>query len=566
MRRRASVRRLRRRGAQLSERRRRAGRASRRGARGARRCRPRRGRGAHRGVPRARPADRGRARRARRARDAARARSRAIRSCVVARAAADGRRDAARHRRLPERRDDGRRAALAERPDGVRGRARARRALEPRRSASTSRSRATEARSPPPRRISARGCCCSRGRVRPRARRCATSPTRYANVENASAPALLLLADLQVDDGDLAGAAQSLAELARRHPTAEQAPLARFRGGLLALERRCRARRGAVRFAGRAAIPNDEEAPAARYWAARAHRARGPARRSRSAVARDLGGSDPLTYYGVAEREAARRVRVEAAAGRRRQRAAHRVGGRRRQRVRALQLLGMDVEARSRSTRSLRSGRAATAAEAARSRRRSSTSASRREALRLAVRTIERGGAAPRALLSRGVPGAARRRAAGELARGEPRSGARRGTDPAGVDVESRRRVAGGRARADAADAVGRRIDRLGARLPGLESGAAVRARREPAARHLHLASGLRGERIPTRALAAYNAGASRVTRWSRRPGASDPELFAEWIPFVETRDYVRVVVRESRRCTGVVRILNGNWRVLEYD
>ena len=48
----------------------------------------------------------------------------------------------------------------------------------------------------------------------------------------------------------------------------------------------------------------------------------------------------------------------------------------------------------------------------------------------------------------------------------------------------------------------------------------------------------------PTRALAAYNAGASRVTRWSRRPGASDPEQFAEWIPFVETRDYVRAVLR----------------------
>jgi soluble lytic murein transglycosylase len=38
-----------------------------------------------------------------------------------------------------------------------------------------------------------------------------------------------------------------------------------------------------------------------------------------------------------------------------------------------------------------------------------------------------------------------------------------------------------------------------------------------------HLASSLRGQDDPTRALAAYNAGASRVTRWSRRPGASDP-------------------------------------------
>jgi soluble lytic murein transglycosylase len=46
------------------------------------------------------------------------------------------------------------------------------------------------------------------------------------------------------------------------------------------------------------------------------------------------------------------------------------------------------------------------------------------------------------------------------------------------------------------------------------------------------------------RALAAYNAGSSRVRRWSRRAGADDPELFVERIPFVETRDYVRIVTR----------------------
>ena len=68
----------------------------------------------------------------------------------------------------------------------------------------------------------------------------------------------------------------------------------------------------------------------------------------------------------------------------------------------------------------------------------------------------------------------------------------------------------------------------------------------------LHLASDLRGQTDPTRALAAYNAGASRVTRWSRRPGASDPEQFAEWIPFVETRDYVRAVARNRAVYSGL--------------
>jgi soluble lytic murein transglycosylase-like protein len=34
------------------------------------------------------------------------------------------------------------------------------------------------------------------------------------------------------------------------------------------------------------------------------------------------------------------------------------------------------------------------------------------------------------------------------------------------------------------------------------------------------------------------------VTRWIRKEGASDPEMFTERIPFVETRDYVRAIIR----------------------
>ena len=46
------------------------------------------------------------------------------------------------------------------------------------------------------------------------------------------------------------------------------------------------------------------------------------------------------------------------------------------------------------------------------------------------------------------------------------------------------------------------------------------------------------------RVLAAYNAGGSRVERWSSRAGVDDPEMFTERIPFAETREYVRVVQR----------------------
>jgi soluble lytic murein transglycosylase len=46
--------------------------------------------------------------------------------------------------------------------------------------------------------------------------------------------------------------------------------------------------------------------------------------------------------------------------------------------------------------------------------------------------------------------------------------------------------------------------------------------------------------------LAAYNAGRSRVERWSKRVGVDDPEVFAEQISFVETRDYVRIIQRNE--------------------
>jgi len=59
-----------------------------------------------------------------------------------------------------------------------------------------------------------------------------------------------------------------------------------------------------------------------------------------------------------------------------------------------------------------------------------------------------------------------------------------------------------------------------------------------------HLAGLFRGNRETVQVLAGYNAGESRVTKWLKKAGSGDPELFTERIPFVETRDYVRSVVR----------------------
>jgi soluble lytic murein transglycosylase len=61
-----------------------------------------------------------------------------------------------------------------------------------------------------------------------------------------------------------------------------------------------------------------------------------------------------------------------------------------------------------------------------------------------------------------------------------------------------------------------------------------------------HLSSYMTRYGALPRVLAAYNAGGARVARWSTRAGVDDAEMFTERIPFVETRDYVRLVQRNA--------------------
>jgi soluble lytic murein transglycosylase len=68
-----------------------------------------------------------------------------------------------------------------------------------------------------------------------------------------------------------------------------------------------------------------------------------------------------------------------------------------------------------------------------------------------------------------------------------------------------------------------------------------------------HLAALLRqydGRVVP--ALAAYNAGGRPVSRWLRYPEASDPVRFVERIPYVETRGYLRAVLRNRELYRGL--------------
>jgi soluble lytic murein transglycosylase len=61
-----------------------------------------------------------------------------------------------------------------------------------------------------------------------------------------------------------------------------------------------------------------------------------------------------------------------------------------------------------------------------------------------------------------------------------------------------------------------------------------------------HLAELLRRYPQPVRALAAYNAGSTPVDLWAAKVGVADEELFAERIPYRETRDYVRIIQRNE--------------------
>jgi soluble lytic murein transglycosylase len=49
------------------------------------------------------------------------------------------------------------------------------------------------------------------------------------------------------------------------------------------------------------------------------------------------------------------------------------------------------------------------------------------------------------------------------------------------------------------------------------------------------------------KAIAAYNAGENAVDRWQKEIVTDDIEEFVERIPYVETRGYVKLVMRNHR-------------------
>ena len=365
--------------------------------------------------------------------------------------------------------------------------------------------------------------------------------TVFARDTAAAAPALFLLADLATDDGRDAAARNAFTDVARRYPTSRLAPLALFRAGIIAY---------ATGDFGAAAreletlvdrYPRSSEVTAARYWAGRA-RERGGNRARAQEHWRTVMSTDPLSYYSTksAHRLDVAPWRPQAAtdtatiAGELRDAIA---------RSELLEALGMATEegfeydalatGAGRSPDSL-----LRAAEALRQRGETS------RAITLAQRALAASAPRDTRLFRLLYPVAF-----ADVIQAEAEA---RGVDPALVAAlihqESR--------------FTPRAVSRAGALglmqvLPSVGTSLARRARVSPFERVLlfqpdvnirlgtmHLDAMLDQYPSIEYALAAYNAGGSPVRRWRQKAGTSDPELFIERIPYDETRDYVRILLR----------------------
>lgn len=364
---------------------------------------------------------------------------------------------------------------------------------------------------------------------------------RYPREAAVASGALLALGDMATDQRRDADARGAYLRLARAYPAVPAAPRARFDAAILAFAD------GKLRVAARELdslallYPASPEAPAARYWSGRARIASGDSAGARARW-EALQAGEPMSYYAAL---AARRLGTtpwapsaapdtfatlpdvdEAFA-----------------RADLLAQLGMGLEARLETEALMASAgtsveRTLTIASAFRAR------GELRRAMELGRHAIAQGATDARAWrLIYPLGDAADLVAANASEREE---------DPALVAAVIRQEssfepratsVVGARGLMQVMPRVGQalaRAERITPWDPALLYDPDVNVRLGVS----HLRSFTRHYQQPSLALAAYNAGASRVARWSRRRGGRDPELFVERIRFTETRSYVRNVIR----------------------
>jgi soluble lytic murein transglycosylase len=363
--------------------------------------------------------------------------------------------------------------------------------------------------------------------------------TRYPT-DTSAASSLLLLADLATDDNRDQDARQTLNAMLKRFPTGRHATSARFRAGMIAYIQGDR-RGAAAEFDSLVARDsNSTEALAAGYWAGRSFAALGDKTRSKARW-RAIVASDPLSYYAVlaakrldttlvaSDRSPANYARVPAVDS-----AINRIAG--------LKDVGMDVEAGFENDRLFRDAMANTTRMIATAHALAGTDQASRS-IALGRRALDEIGHSPEnyrlyfPVLERETLIS---------------SSKENGLDPVLVAALIRQESnfnplatspAGARGLMQLMPAVGKTVadtKGIGPWDPELLYQPAINIKLGTA----HL-SGL-AHRYPevVKVLAAYNAGESRVEKWSSKAGAADPEVFTERIPFVETRDYVRTIIR----------------------
>jgi soluble lytic murein transglycosylase len=374
---------------------------------------------------------------------------------------------------------------------------------------------------------------------------------RFPNdVENASA-ALYLLADLSSDAGNDDAAAAAYRQLYTKYPKASRADDARFRAAILELVRG-NPKRAAPAFDSIVTLfPNSNERTAARYWAARAWESAGDKQKARAlweGIVRD----QPSSYYSIVS---ARRLKQKPWAPSQKADSFASVPAVNSalERIDLLQQLGMDTEADF-ELDALQDGAKASKEAALATANAFRSHGEGTKAISLALRLIEQGERDARVyrlaypLIDREE---LERNAAANKLKPALVAGLIRQESSFNPHAVS---VANARGLMQVLPSVGAEIAksmRYPVWSPSLLFDADVNLQLGMA----HLAAATRQYDDVVKVLAAYNAGDGRVQRWSKKSSASkDPEIFAEQIPFVETRDYVRIVQRNAE----MYRVLYG--------
>ena len=358
--------------------------------------------------------------------------------------------------------------------------------------------------------------------------------------DTSAASALLLLADLATDENRDQDARQTLMGMLRRFPSGRHATNARFRAGMIAYIQGDRKGAAAEFDSLVARDSNSTEALSAAYWAGRSYSALGNKTRSADRW-RWIIKKEPLSYYAVL---AAKRLDTTLVAPDRSPSNYAKVPAvdSALNRVVALKDVGMEVEAGFENDRLFRDALSDQKRLVATAHALAGTDQASRS-IALGKRALDEIGRSPEnyriyfpvlereTLISSSKQNGLDPVLVAALIRQESNFNPR-ATSPVGARGLMQLMPPVGK---DLAAAQG-----IGPWDPDMLYEPATNIKLGTA----HLKGLVRKYTDVVKILAAYNAGESRVEKWSTKTGAGDSEVFTERIPFVETRDYVRTILR----------------------